>query len=96
MPRGEFSVLLAGIAAAAGLAEVSAAIAGAVLALSLLGTVGMRYAPQIALRAFPRRASRLEERGFRADLAMHDPPSPPVSVGAGDFEHPSAGDQRVR
>jgi CPA2 family monovalent cation:H+ antiporter-2 len=96
VPRGEFSVLLAGIAAAAGLAEVSAAIAGSVLTLSLLGTVGMRYAPQIALRAFPRKASRLEERGFRADLALHDPPPSRAPVSAGDFEHPSAGDQRVR
>jgi hypothetical protein len=57
----------------------------------------MRYAPQIALRAFPRRATRLEERCFRADLALHDPPaSAPPFVGPGDFEHPSAGDQRVR
>jgi CPA2 family monovalent cation:H+ antiporter-2 len=97
VPRGEFSVLLAGIAATAGLAEVSAAIAGAVLALSLLGTVGMRYAPQIALRVFPRRAPRLEERGFNPNLALHDPPpaAPPLTS-AGDFEHPSAGDQRVR
>jgi CPA2 family monovalent cation:H+ antiporter-2 len=97
VPRGEFSVLLAGIAATAGLAEVSTAIAGAVLTLSLVGTVGMRYAPQIALRAFPRRATRLEERGFRADLALHDAPAAaPSPVGPGDFEHPSAGDQRVR
>lgn len=97
VPRGEFSVLLAGIAATAGLAQVSATIAGSVLALSLLGTVGMRYAPQIALKAFPRRATRLEERGFRADLAMHDAPAPAAPlVGPGDFDHPSAGDQRVR
>lgn len=97
VPRGEFSVLLAGIAATAGLAQVSAAIAGSVLALSLFGTVGMRYAPQISARAFPRRAPRLEERGFRADLALHDPaPVAPPLVSASDFDHPSAGDQRVR
>ena len=75
VPRGEFSVLLAGIAAAAGLARVSAAIAGAVLALSLAGTAGMRYAPAISRLVFSRRGPTLEERGFRADLALHDAPT---------------------
>jgi CPA2 family monovalent cation:H+ antiporter-2 len=94
VPRGEFSVLLAGIAAAAGLREVSATIAGAVLALSLLGTAGMRYAPEISRRAFPRRAPTLAERGFRADLAMHGPPpsTPPPTAEerrrAGEAEPP--------
>ncbi|HEX2076585.1 MAG TPA: cation:proton antiporter [Longimicrobium sp.] len=74
VPRGEFSVLLAGIAAAAGLTRVSTTIAGAVLALSLLGTAGMRYAPEISRRAFPRRTPTLAERGFMPDLAMHGPP----------------------
>ena len=84
VPRGEFSVLLAGIAATAGLAQVSAAIAGSVLALSLAGTAAMRYAPQIAVRAFPRTAPRLEDRGFRPDLAMHTPP--PAAPKPADLE----------
>ena len=94
VPRGEFSVLLAGIAAAAGLRQVSAAIAGAVLTLSLAGTVGMRYAPAISRRAFPRRATTLAERGFRADLAMHDAPAP--AAPAPKPERPWEGDQRLR
>lgn len=94
VPRGEFSVLLAGIAATAGLAQVSAAIAGSVLALSLVGTVGMRYAPAIAQRVFPRRAATLAERGFRLDLAMHDPPPPPVAPPPA--ERPWEGDRRIR
>jgi CPA2 family monovalent cation:H+ antiporter-2 len=95
VPRGEFSVLLAGIAAAAGLSQVSAAIAGSVLALSLVGTVGMRYAPAISRRVFPRRATSLAERGFRADLAMHGAPPPPAAP-APKPERPWEGDQRLR
>ncbi|HEX6367730.1 MAG TPA: cation:proton antiporter, partial [Longimicrobium sp.] len=95
VPRGEFSVLLAGIAAAAGLRQVSATIAGAVLALSLVGTVGMRYAPAISRRVFPRRAASLAERGFRADLAMHDAP-PPAAAPPPKPQRPWEGDQRLR
>ncbi|HYR08084.1 MAG TPA: cation:proton antiporter [Longimicrobium sp.] len=96
VPRGEFSVLLAGIAAAAGLSQVSAAIAGSVLALSLLGTVGMRYAPAISRRVFPRRATSLAERGFRADLAMHDASPPPPPPTAPPVERPWEGDRPLR
>jgi CPA2 family monovalent cation:H+ antiporter-2 len=95
VPRGEFSVLLAGIAAAAGLRQVSAVIAGSVLALSLVGTVGMRYAPDISRRVFPRRATTLAERGFRADLAMHDAP-PPAPAAPPPVERPWEGDRRSR
>lgn len=95
VPRGEFSVLLAGIAAAAGLSRVSAAIAGSVLALSLLGTIGMRYAPDISRRVFPRRATSLAQRGFRAELAMHDAPPPPPAA-APPVERPWEGDRRLR
>jgi hypothetical protein len=66
-----------------------------VLALSLAGTVGMRYAPAISRRAFPRRATTLAERGFRADLAMHDTPPPPTEP-APKPERPWEGDQRLR
>ena len=69
-PRGEFSIVLAGIAASAGLASLSAAIGLMVLILSLVGTVALRFAPELARRAFPRKATRtLEERGFSPDLA---------------------------
>jgi hypothetical protein len=58
-----------------GLAEVGATIALLVLALSLVGTVGLRLAPEIARRVYPRREPRsLEGRGFRPDLAGFDEP----------------------
>jgi monovalent cation:H+ antiporter-2, CPA2 family len=77
VPRGEFSILLAGIAVTAGLESVSATIALLVLALSLVGTVGLRFAPEIARRAYPRKAARsLEERGFNPALAAFDAPPP--------------------
>ncbi len=70
VPRGEFSILLAGIAVTAGLTAVGATIALLVLTLSLVGTVGLRYAPEIARRVYPRREPRsLEALGFRPDLA---------------------------
>jgi CPA2 family monovalent cation:H+ antiporter-2 len=75
VPRGEFSILLAGIAVTANLEGVGATVALLVLALSLVGTVGLRLAPRIAQRVYPRRAPRtLEERGFRPDLAGFDAP----------------------
>lgn len=78
VPRGEFSILLAGIAVTAGQAAVGATIALLVLALSLVGTVGLRFAPDIARRVYPRRATRsLEERGFSPALAAFDAPAAP-------------------
>lgn len=75
VPRGEFSILVAGIAVAAGAPAVGATIALLVLALSLVGTVGLRFAPEIARRVYPRRPPRsLEERGFSPALATFDPP----------------------
>lgn len=75
VPRGEFSILLAGIAVTARLPAVGATIALLVLALSLVGTVGLRFAPEIARRVYPRRAARsLEERGFNPALAAFDEP----------------------
>ncbi len=75
VPRGEFSILLAGIAVTAGLQAVGATIALLVLALSLVGTVGLRFAPDIARRVYPRKAGRsLEERGFNPALAAFDEP----------------------
>ena len=58
VPRGEFSILLAGIAATAGLKEVNAALGLMVLALSIVGTATMQYAPQISRKVFPRKAGR--------------------------------------
>jgi monovalent cation:H+ antiporter-2, CPA2 family len=83
IPRGEFSILLAGIAVTARLPAVGATIALLVLALSLAGTVGLRFAPQIARRVYPRKAARsLEERGFSPALAAFDDsaagPAPPA------------------
>jgi CPA2 family monovalent cation:H+ antiporter-2 len=78
VPRGEFSILLAGIAVTARLPAVGATIALLVLALSLVGTVGLRFAPDIARRVYPRKAKRtLAERGFSPALAAFDDPPPP-------------------
>ncbi|HEU0055160.1 MAG TPA: cation:proton antiporter, partial [Longimicrobium sp.] len=52
-PRGEFSIVLAGVAASAGLAGLNAAIGLMVLLLSLSGTVLLRFAPEVSRRAFP-------------------------------------------
>lgn len=77
VPRGEFSILLAGIAVTAGAQAVGATIALLVLSLSLVGTVGLRFAPEIARRVYPRKAGRsLEERGFSPALASFDAPAP--------------------
>lgn len=70
IPRGEFSIILAGIAVAIGLEELGALVALLVLLLSLLGTMAMQWSPEITRRAFPRRTERtLEERGFSPELA---------------------------
>lgn len=72
VPRGEFSIVLGGIAAAAGWNRLAALVALLVLALSLVGAVSMRFAPELGRRVFPRRpASPLEARGFRPELAAH-------------------------
>lgn len=75
IPRGEFSIVLAGIAAAAGYHELAALVALLVLALSLVGTVAIRFAPEAGRRIFPRRQQRLDERGFSPDLAGFEPPT---------------------
>ncbi len=79
VPRGEFSILLAGIAVTANREAVGATIALLVLALSLVGTVGLRFAPEIARWVYPRKPGRsLEERGFSPALAAFDePPAKP-------------------
>jgi CPA2 family monovalent cation:H+ antiporter-2 len=79
VPRGEFSILLAGIAVTANREAVGATIALLVLALSLVGTVGLRFAPEIARWVYPRKPGRsLEERGFSPALAaFHEPPAKP-------------------
>lgn len=76
VPRGEFSILLAGIAVTANREAVGATIALLVLALSLIGTVGLRFAPEIARWVYPRKPGRsLEERGFSPTLAGFDEPA---------------------
>ena len=80
VPRGEFSILLAGVAATAGLAEVNAAIGLMVLALSLAGTATMQYAPRIAQRVFPRKGPRPP----LPDYVLGPPPEAPGPPGSGD------------
>lgn len=78
VPRGEFSILLAGIAVTARMEAVGATIALLVLSLSLVGTVGLRFAPEISRRVYPRRrAPSLEARGFSPALAAFDEPAEP-------------------
>ena len=78
VPRGEFSILLAGIAVTARMEAVGATIALLVLSLSLVGTVGLRFAPEISRRVYPRRPSpSLEARGFSPALAAFDDPAGP-------------------
>ena len=75
-PRGEFSIVLAGIAASAGMASLNATIGLMVLMMSLAGTVLLRFAPELSQRAFPRKAPRdLAARGFSPDLASFTPPA---------------------
>ncbi|HLL48015.1 MAG TPA: cation:proton antiporter, partial [Longimicrobiaceae bacterium] len=75
IPRGEFSIVLAGIAAAAGYNELAALVAMLVLALSLVGTAAIRFAPELGRFMFPRREVRpLAARGFNPELAGFDPP----------------------
>lgn len=71
--RGEFSIVLAGIAVAAGLPELGALLALLVLALSIIGTTAMQFSPEITRWVFPRRQTRtLAEQGFSPELAAFD------------------------
>lgn len=77
LARGEFSIILAGIAVSIGMEELGALIALLVLTLSLIGTAALQYSPAITMRAFPRRVERtLAERGFSPDLAADPLPRP--------------------
>jgi CPA2 family monovalent cation:H+ antiporter-2 len=68
--RGEFSIILAGIAMNVGLEQVGALLALTVLALSVIGTVAMQFSPEVTRWMFPRRRQRtLEEQGFSPALA---------------------------
>ncbi|MEJ2215467.1 MAG: cation:proton antiporter [Gemmatimonadota bacterium] len=77
VPRGEFSIILAGVAAAAGLTELAALIGLAVLALSLLGTIALQLAPAVGRRLFPARMVSLEPAGAMADIATPEGPEVP-------------------
>ncbi len=57
LPRGEFSIILAGIALTARMPRVAALLAILVVALSLLGTTAIHFTPQLAAR-LTRRARR--------------------------------------
>ena len=73
VPRGEFSIVLAGIAATAGLPQARPLIAMFVLILALTGSIAIRYAPAIGLRLFKRQRPRtLTELGFNPQLAAHN------------------------
>lgn len=68
--RGEFSIILAGIAMTVGLDDVAALLGLMVILLALAGTVGMQFAPELSRYFFPRRRERtLEEQGFSPELA---------------------------
>lgn len=68
--RGEFSIVLAGIAVAAGYPDLGALLALLVLALSVIGTMAMQFSPEITRRLFPRRQIRsLADQGFSPELA---------------------------
>lgn len=72
--RGEFSIILAGIALSIGQERLGSLIALLVLMLSLIGTIALQYSPQITRWAFPRKAERtLAEQGFSPDLAGFGP-----------------------
>jgi CPA2 family monovalent cation:H+ antiporter-2 len=73
VPRGEFSIVLAGVAATAGFQRAPALITLFVLILAVLGTVLIEHGPTLTrwLRPQQTRAT-LEERGFDARLARHD------------------------
>lgn len=76
VPRGEFSIVLAGVAATAGFQQAPALITLFVLILAVLGTVLIQYGPTLTrwLAGLGRRPPRapLEERGFDPTLARHD------------------------
>lgn len=76
--RGEFSIILAGIAVSVGEARMGALLALLVLGLSVVGTMGLQYSNQITQWAFPRKVERsLEAQGFSPELASGDfPPTP--------------------
>lgn len=70
VPRGEFSIIFAGIAVTIGFERLGAMIALFVLILSIVGTTGMQLAPWLGRRMFPRRDKRsLAEKGFSPELA---------------------------
>jgi CPA2 family monovalent cation:H+ antiporter-2 len=73
--RGEFSIVLAGIALSAGLDRLASVLALLVLSLSLIGTVTLQYSPRITRWAFPRRTERsLAAQGFSPELAASTEP----------------------
>jgi CPA2 family monovalent cation:H+ antiporter-2 len=87
VPRGEFSIVIAGIAAQTSASRAAPLITLMVLVLAIAGTLGILHAPTLSQWIFPRRAERsLEERGFNPALAMDDfPPTTETasSVAAG-------------
>jgi CPA2 family monovalent cation:H+ antiporter-2 len=75
--RGEFSIILAGIAVSVGEVRMGALLALLVLGLSLMGTMGLQYTNSITRWVFPRRAERsLADQGFSPELAGDFPPPP--------------------
>lgn len=76
LPRGEFSIILAGIAIVSGHAELGALIALMVLVMATLGSAGLRYAPELTRRIFPPTAPPIPE-GVNLALGRFDDPPPP-------------------
>jgi monovalent cation:H+ antiporter-2, CPA2 family len=78
VPRGEFSIILAGVAAAAGLPELAALIGLAVLALALLGTAAMQLAPAAGRWLFTSRSpAPPAQTALLAELVSQDEPHIP-------------------
>lgn len=72
VPRGEFSIVLAGLAGAAGYEQAPPLIALVVLILAITGTVATRHAPAVAGRLFGGARSDPAERGSHPDLAAEE------------------------
>ncbi|HET7584552.1 MAG TPA: cation:proton antiporter [Gemmatimonadaceae bacterium] len=78
LPRGEFTIILAGTALAAGMTHVAATLAILVVALSIVGTTAIRFTPEIAQRVIRSRTRRVTEMAGAADDSEGGGITPPM------------------